>query len=191
MKIAVTGGIGSGKSTLCDLIKARGYPVFSCDEIYAQLCTETSFLAALDGRFPGCVKNGALDRAYLSRLVFGDESARRALNALSHPHIMRQLIYKMQPHKVAFAEVPLLFESGTVQSFDMVLVVLRDTEKRVEAVMARSGLSADEIALRMARQFPYPSDRASYPANCILLQNNGTLRDLEISLQDAFISLGL
>lgn len=191
MKIAVTGGIGSGKSTLCRLLKTKNFPVFSCDEIYLSLCSEPEFLGELNAHFQGCVKNGALDRAYLSQLVFHSEAARQELNALSHPKIMARLFEKMQHHALAFAEVPLLFECGTSNLFDKVFVVLREKKQRIHSVMLRSGLSAEEISLRMARQFAYPITPSSYPKNCILLQNNGSVQDLDAALQNTLHTLGI
>ena len=70
-KIAVTGGIGSGKSTVCELLKQAGYPVFSCDEIYSQMLDEPDFTAAMEILFPGCVTNGAVDKATLFNRQLG------------------------------------------------------------------------------------------------------------------------
>lgn len=188
-KIVITGGIGSGKSAAGKILQDLGYPVFSCDEIYAGLCKEREFLELLGAHFPGCVEGGVLRREVLSRIVFENETARQTINALSHPLIMARLFEKMRPFPLSFAEVPLLFETHSEREFDRVLVILRETERRIEAVRARSGLSRAEILSRMARQFDYSQPRESYPENCVLLENNSSLADLKNSLLKALKDL--
>ncbi len=178
-KIAVTGGIGSGKSTVLALLRDLRYPVFSCDEIYRELCSEPQMLALLEGRFPGCVKEGRLDRKVLSAMTFGDAAALNALNALTHPRIMERLLAKMEPYSLSFAEVPLLFEGGYEGMFDGVIAVLRDKDARVSSVAARDGLSEEEILLRMARQYDY----TRLPPGCGVLYNNGDEAALRESLR--------
>ncbi len=185
-KIAITGGIGSGKSTVAALLKKWGYPVFSCDEIYRELTEEAEFLRGIAELFPGCVRGGTLDRAHLSKIVFSDDKAREALNAYSHPRVMERLLARMPACGRSFAEVPLLFENGYERLFRAVIVVLRERAARIEAVKARSGLSEEEILARMNGQFDY----AKTPANCFLLCNDGTISDLEKSLKDLLQKLG-
>lgn len=177
-RIAVTGGIGSGKSAVLSMLKERGYPVFSCDGIYAELSGEEGYLSALAELFPGCVKEWGLDRAALSARVFSDESERKKLNALSHPLIMERLIARMRPFALSFAEVPLLFEEGYETLFDGTIVVLRERSARVRAVMERNGLSEEETLARIARQYDY----SVLPEGCYPLVNDGSLADLSEKL---------
>lgn len=186
-KIALTGGIGSGKSTAAALLRAWGYPVLSCDEIYAELCQEESFLRELKLLFPDCVKEDGLDRPTLSRTVFSDEAALGRLNGFTHPRIMERLLARMQSFPLSFAEVPLLFEEGYQNMFDGVLVVLRGKRARIEGVKARSGLSEEEILARMERQFDY----AALPKGCVAIRNDGTLLELEDELRRALKALGV
>ena len=90
-KIAVTGGIGSGKSYICELIAKRGYPVFSCDEINRALWSDEAYRKELADRFPACTVGGVIDKTLLAKAVFSDEAALRALNEIAHPRIMRLL----------------------------------------------------------------------------------------------------
>lgn len=172
-KIAVTGGIGSGKSAVLASIGAHGYPVFSCDEIYRELCSEKEFLQALGERFPGCVKGGKLDRTALADLIFHDRSEREKLNSFTHPRIMERLFARMEEHPLSFAEVPLLFESGNADRFDAVIAVMRDRDARLGAAIGR-GLSESEALARMASQ----RDWELPPPNVLILENNGTLETL-------------
>ena len=175
-KIAITGGIGSGKSAVSEILRKKGQPVFSCDEIYAELCGEEKFLKELNGIFPGCVKDGKLDRKTLSKIVFLNEAEHEKLNSFTHPHISARLMEKMSVYPIAFAEVPLLFESGLENQFDAVIVVMREKSTRIASVKARDGLTEEEIRLRMSRQFDYDTLPEK---NCYIIENNGSLADLE------------
>lgn len=179
-RIAITGGIGSGKSAVLEILRKKGYPAFSCDEIYAELCGEQEYLDQLSFLFPDCVKEGAFDRRTLSKKVFSDEKARGKLNALSHPLIMKRLLDRMAESPLAFAEVPLLFESRSEMLFDGVIVVMREKSARIEGVKKRSGLSEKEILMRMARQFDYKN----VPENCFIIKNDGTLSALEAKIEE-------
>ena len=178
-KIAITGGIGSGKSAVSQIIKQAGYPVLSCDEIYKNLSFDREYLDKLQKLFPGCVQDGKLLRRALSEKVFGDNNALKALNALSHPLIMARLEQEMEKFPIAFAEVPLLFEGGYQMQFDEVIVVLREMRLRIESVKARDNLTEDEILSRIRQQFDYNK----LPENCLVIENNGTLSDLKESTQ--------
>ena len=170
-KIAVTGGIGSGKSAVCRILKERGYPVFSCDEINRTLLSEKSYLDGLCALFPACVKDGKLNKAALSALVFSDKEALKTLNAYAHPRISERLRREMEgTEKTCFAEVPLLFESGMTKQFDGAIVVLRNKEERIRAVVARDGLTAEQAKARMKQQFDYD---CPLPDGCLAIENDG------------------
>lgn len=170
-KIAITGGIGSGKSAVCRILKERGYPVFSCDEINRTLLSEKSYLDGLCALFPACVKDGKLNKAALSALVFSDKEALKTLNAYAHPRISERLRRDMEgAEKTCFAEVPLLFESGMTKRFDGAIVVLRNKEERIRAVVARDGLTAEQAEARMKQQFDYDGP---LPDGCLAIENDG------------------
>lgn len=183
-KIAITGGIGSGKSTVAALLERRGYPVFSCDKIYAELLQEADFVALLAKHFPACVREGTVDRKKLSATVFSDERARAELNAVSHPVIMERLFSRMEKYPLSFAEVPLLFEGGYEKQFDGVIAVMREGEARLSAAMTRDGLTREEALLRMNGQ----RDWSAPPDGCFTICNDGSLEDLERQL-DAFLKV--
>lgn len=172
-KIAVTGGIGSGKSYVCALLREMGYPVFSCDEINRRLWRDQSYRAELAARFPDCVQGGEIGRELLAKKVFSDRTALEKLNAFSHPRIMRALIAEMnRADGVSFAEVPLLFEGGYEPLFDGVIAVRRPAEARIWAVMERDGLSRAQVQARMRKQFP--PERLE-EKSCLILENEGNV----------------
>lgn len=156
MKIAVTGGIGSGKSTVLKAFKEMGYPCFSCDEIYNAVFESADYKNSLV-RALGCdiLTDGRLDRKKISAIVFSDKNKLAALNAAAHPLIMERLYSEMDKYPLSFAEVPLLFESGRQDDFNKVIIVYRDKNARILSVMARDGCTRYEAERRIACQANY------------------------------------
>ena len=188
-KIAVTGGLGSGKSAFCAVLRKMGFPVFSCDEINRELWTDEAYRHALADAFPDCLTNGAVDRTKLSAKVFSDERARDALNALSHPQIMHRLIGRMEACSgPVFAEVPLLYEGGYEGLFDAVIALHRDKEARIAAVKTRDGLSADQALARMRGQF---DPERLVQKRCLIVENDGGLDALSEKAAEALRTLGI
>lgn len=186
-KIAITGGIGSGKSAVCRILKERGYPVFSCDEINRTLLSEKSYLDGLCALFPTCVKDGNLQKTALAALVFSDKEALETLNAYAHPRISERLQRDMDgAKKTCFAEVPLLFESGMTKQFDGAIVVLRNKEERIRAVVTRDGLTPEKAEARMKQQFDYDGP---LPDGCLVIENDGDEAALREKVDEALKAL--
>ena len=189
-RIAITGGIGSGKSAVSKIIKGIGYTVFSCDEIYKEIFTQDDYVKSVDLLFDGVVKNGVIDKKALGTLIFADEKARKKLDDLSHPKIMSSLMESMQGVEadVVFAEVPLLFECGYEQCFDEIIVVLRDKQARVDAICSRDKIDKDGALLKIQSQFDYDSPKnlpILHKNNIFLIENNSSLNDLRIQTEEA------
>lgn len=177
LKIAITGGIGSGKSTVSKFIKQRGFNVISCDDIYRELLQKDYFLKELAKLFgDGVVSNGKLNRNYLSEIVFSDSEKLEMLNRFTHPAIMRECLACMTD-EFNFCEIPLLFENSYQNLFDNVIVVLRDREARITAIKERDGLQYKEICKRIDSQFNY--DAADF-TKYYVIHNNCNLIDLKI-----------
>ena len=185
-KFAITGGIGSGKSTVCRMLRERGYVVFSCDEIYRELRSEEAYLSRIAEIFPDCLDENGLNAPMLSARVFSDESALERLNAVAHPLVMERLMARMNELPLSFAEVPLLFEGGFEALFDGVLALRREKKVRIAAVRARDGLTEAEILARMARQF---DEWLLSQKNCIVLENDGDEKVLSRKLDLALRTL--
>lgn len=156
-KIAITGGIGSGKSTVLQLLKEMGYPVFSCDELYREVIRSQSYIQKITGVFPNVIENGEINRKKLAAEVFSDEKKRKTLNSIAHPLIMQQLMKEMDAaeNEFVFAEVPLLFEGNYEGLFDAVIVVQRKIEDRIRFICLRDGLTEQQAKERIASQFDY------------------------------------
>ncbi|MCD8295718.1 MAG: dephospho-CoA kinase [Clostridia bacterium] len=177
MKVAVTGGIGSGKTALCNFIEKEGTTVFSCDKIYGEMLeSDEDFRNRILTAFPAAkAEDGSVDRKALSAIVFEDKRKRAVLDGITHPMIMKELMRRMDNVIISFAEVPLLFEAGYEKSFDTVIVLMRDEEERIRAVMDRSGLTYNEAKARVRAQANYEKLAL---AKYYVVYNNGTMDDL-------------
>lgn len=175
-KIAITGGIGSGKSTVAEIISREGYPVFSCDEIYNELLCRREFLNKIAQEFEGVLNpDGTLDRVKLSEKVFNNKAELEKLNAITHPAIMEEVFTRSEKYKISFTEVPLLFESGLENYFDGTIVVLRKFEDRITSVSKRDGIDPNSVILRINSQFNY--DNCNF-AKYYVIHNDGNFDDL-------------
>ncbi len=191
-RIAVTGGIGSGKSTVIDIIRKKGYPVFSCDIIYAQLLQEKEYIEKLQNLFPETVIKGQIDKTRLSRIIFNDSLSRKKLNDLAHPIIMQRLCEKMDENNspYTFAEVPLLFEGNFQKDFDGVIVVLRELPQRVEAIMARDKVDEETAYAKIKTQFNYDApenEKVLKSENIFCISNNQKAECLEKCIDSALL----
>ena len=182
-RIAITGGIGSGKSTVLTILKEKGYPVFSCDEIYKKVITDKEYIRQVGLIFPGVIKNGEIDRKILAEIVFSDDENRKKLEAIAHPLIMSEVNKEISllNNDISFVEVPLLFEGGYISFFDGIIVVKRNKDLRIEAVRKRDNLEKNAIEKRISSQFDYDSVKNE----CILknkkikiIMNDSSIEDL-------------
>ena len=156
LKIAITGGIGSGKTEVCSYIRSAGFPVFSCDEIYAELLNKGIFDSDLKKCFGEHIfEDGKLNKNKLAGIVFENQEELEKLNKLTHNKILDCAFEKMKAYKLSFLEVPLLFENGFEELFDDIIVVLRSTEDRIQSIVKRSRISTEEAILRIKSQFNY------------------------------------
>lgn len=161
MRVALTGGIATGKSVVARGLRDHGFPVIDTDQVARDVVAPgTDGLAAVVARFGTSVVrgDGGLDRAALGRVVFGDATARRDLEALLHPRIRREVdrFFAALPPEggPGIAEIPLAYEAGWGATFEVVVVVACHPATQRQRLMARDRLSADDAALRLAAQWP-------------------------------------
>jgi dephospho-CoA kinase len=183
LRIGLTGGIGSGKSTVSALLAARGAVVVDADRIAREVVEPgTPGLAAVAEAFGDGVltADGALDRPALAAVVFADPEARRRLDGIVHPLVRRragelELAARGDAEDaVVVHDVPLLVETGQASSYDLVLVVQADPATRVERLVAR-GLTADDARARIAAQ---ATDEQRRAVADVVLDNDGTPEQL-------------
>lgn len=189
IKIAVTGGIGSGKSTVCSILKSRGYAVYSCDEVYKLVLQDSSTIKELAAEFGNAIvnDNGTLNRSALSALVFAEEEKLKRLNEITHPKIFEKMFSLSKGDEgVVFYEVPVLFEGGYQVLFDDVLVILRDENVRIGSVTLRDGLTENEVKNRLNKQFNYNnSDLSKY----YVIHNDKDIVNLNNKIDDFLVFL--
>ncbi len=158
VKIAVTGGIGSGKSFVINLIEKLGYPTVSCDCVYAELLSEEKFVLEVckEIRVEPLYVNGkaVLNKKLVSEKVFLDKSMLNKLNSLTHKAIFDRL-FSLSFEGLAFYEVPLLFEGNYQDKFDYIFVVMRDIDERIASAMKRDNCTKEEVERKIKNQFDY------------------------------------
>jgi dephospho-CoA kinase len=180
MRVGLTGGVGSGKSTVARLLAGHGAVVIDADAIAREVVEPgTAGLAAVVEEFGAEVltADGALDRPKLAAVVFADEAKRARLNAIVHPLVGRrtaELMAAAPPDAVVVYDVPLLVESDLAGGFDLVVVVEASVETRL-ARLAGRGMAEADARERMAAQATDDQRRAVAD---VVVDNNGGLEEL-------------
>ncbi len=173
--VGLTGGIGTGKSRVAELLRELGAAIECSDLIVRELQQPGGeVLAAIVAEFGSEMRlpSGELDRAKLGERVFNDDPARLRLGNLIHPAVYRELLRRMEAHRAASVpvivlDIPLLLEgrrsgrgSGALLPFDVIVVVYADEATQLERVQARDGLSREEALARIGSQVPIEEKRA-------------------------------
>lgn len=179
MRVGLSGGVGSGKSTVARLLAERGAIVIDADAVAREVVASgTPGLAAVVERFgPGVLRDGHLDRAALAAIVFRDVTARRDLEAITHPLIrarVEQLAAAAPPDAVVVNDTPLLVEVGDRAGLDLVVIVLAAEATRV-ARLAGRGMAGADARARIAAQ---ASDEQRRAFADVLIDNDGTMAEL-------------
>ena len=155
-KIGVTGGIGSGKSTVCELLRDRGVAVYDSDSRAKQLMAESDALREqLIAAFGAeCYNAEGLNRAFLASKVFGNEEALQQLNSIVHPAVRAdfQTWAERQQSPYVVLESAILFEAGFESEVDATLAVMAPMPMRLERTMARDGVDKESVMRRMEHQ---------------------------------------
>jgi dephospho-CoA kinase len=180
LRIGLTGGIGSGKSTVSALLAERGAVIVDADRIAREVVEPgTPGLAQVVDAFGPAVlaADGSLDRPALAAVVFSDPEARARLDGIVHPLVRAraaELIADVPEGSVVVNDVPLLVETGQAASYDLVLVVEADPAARLSRLVQR-GLTAEDARARMASQ---ASDEQRRAVADVVLDNSGTPEQL-------------
>ena len=162
IKVGITGGIGSGKTTVCEIFERLGVPVYYADK-------QAKYLMETDKKLREAIRQlfgdeafdaeNNLNRAFIAGIVFKDEEKLLALNALVHPAVKADydswnaiLVRKEYPYSLK--EVALLVESGSYKDLDKLIVVSAPLEDRIKRVMARDNISEEQVKARIDAQLP-------------------------------------
>lgn len=160
LKVGITGGIGSGKSTVARIFSVLGIPVYYADMASRKLMNEDpDVIAAITGHFgPESYRDKMLNRAHISSLVFRDPDKLALLNRLTHPATIRHANEWMLRHEregivpYVLKEAALIFESGSAAHLDFVIGVSAPLPLRIHRIMQRDSISREEVLMRIDRQ---------------------------------------
>jgi len=194
-RIALTGGIATGKSHVRADFERLGVPTVDADVLARQVVTPGSpALTAIVERFGPDILDGtrALDRRKLGAIVFADPAARRDLEHIVHPAVRGATdawfaSLDATRHPFAIADIPLLFETGRERDFDLTITTACDPATQLRRLMARDGLSEEEARQRLAAQMPTEEKvrRADY-----VIRTDGTAEETNRQVRDVLNELG-
>jgi dephospho-CoA kinase len=160
-KVALTGGIATGKSYVANRLREAGIPIVDADVLARDVVAPGSpALAAIRKRFgPDAVRrDGTMDRVRVGQIVFKDKRARLDLEAIIHPAVIKAIneFFSALPKRTPFAvaDIPLVFETGRDKEFDAIVVVACPREMQLERMMARNQLSREDAERRLNAQLP-------------------------------------
>lgn len=159
LRIGVTGGIGSGKSTICRIFKLLGIPVFEADREAKRLMNENPELKSQIIEAFGkniYLENGELNRPRLAHIIFNNAEALSTINNLVHPAVRHEFDRwtRQQNSPYVIQEAAILFESGSYKTMNYTLLVTAPVEMRIKRVMQRDGVSREEVLARIDKQWP-------------------------------------
>jgi dephospho-CoA kinase len=189
-KIALTGGIATGKSYVANRLKEAGVPIVDADALAREVVTPGSpALAAIRKRFgPDAVRrDGTMDRVRIAQVVFKDKRARLDLEAIIHPAVIKAIndFFNALPKRTPFAvaDIPLVYETNREKEFDAVIVVACPREMQLQRLMERNQLSKEDAERRLAAQLPIDAKvkKATY-----VIKNDGSFDETNAQV-DALI----
>ncbi len=182
IKVAVTGSIGSGKSTFCRLLEEKGYTVVNVDELSkALLITDKSIREKIIKAFGEKSYVGKNpDKKYLAEKVFSNPASVLKINSIVHPAVKKELTTQMEKlfssRKIVFAEAALIYEADMEQMFDYIVLITAGDQVRMKRKMAADNYSEQQFKLRNLNQIP---DEEKKKRADFIFENNGSVKDLE------------
>lgn len=176
LRVGITGGIGSGKTTVCQIFQLLGVPVFNADhEAKALMVKDEILINQIRQNFgkESYAANGALNRKHISDLVFNDPERLKLLNSFVHPAVFRAMDEWVLGQKSVYVlkEAALLFETNSYLQNDFNILVSASEDVRIARVMKRDGLSKEKVVERMQNQMP---DAEKKQKSDYIIDNNDT-----------------
>lgn len=182
MRYAITGSIGTGKSTVCDILKQMGYKVYDADKIVHELYKEPAIISHIAFMFPDVVVNNKIDNKKLANIIFNDEYKKHELENYIHP-LVKEKMLKMND---CFIEVPLLFESKMENIFDKVITVYCDLDIQVNRIIQRNNIKEVD-ALKIIRNQMDIKEKVK--RSDFVIDNNGDINNVIKQVSDILLKL--
>lgn len=185
--IGLTGGIGSGKTTIAQWFQEKGIPVYNSDFEAKKLMNENEDLIQQLIELFGdeTYKNGEYNRSYVASKVFNDKELLNQLNAIVHPAVFKHFDEWLDNQNSSFVvkEAAILFESGSYKDCDYIISVIADEEIRIDRVAKRDQLNEDQIRNRMKSQW---TDQQRIEKSDFIIENNKDLKALKLEFEKVF-----
>ena len=159
IKVGITGGIGVGKTYICNILKKMGYSIFSSDQVSKKLVYENTFVRDQIKFFFGedIIENEKINRKKLATQVFSNKKKLKKLNEIIHPFVKKEFdkwISNRYDEKVVFKEAAILFEANSQKNLDYVVCVSAKLQDRINRVMQRDKVDSDSVEKRISMQMP-------------------------------------
>jgi dephospho-CoA kinase len=178
LTVGITGGIGSGKSYICNIFKAMGVPVFSADEEAKSIANDSAGIRNEIVNLFGnnAYKNNVLNRKYIAQIVFSNSDLLNKLNNIIHPAVELKFITwcnHYAHYDYVLKEAAILFESGSYKKLDRTIAVSAPQALRVKRILERDNISAEAIQDRMKNQ--WPADKIESLADFVIKNDDNSL----------------
>ena len=185
MILGLTGGIGTGKSTVVNMLKEKGIPVVDTDLISREVIEYPEIIEKIKLEISNEVFdfNNKLDRKKMSEIVFENQEKLKKLNKIMHPEILKKMWDEVEElkknHKIIVVDVPLLFEINMEKEVDKILLIYASKEIQLKRIMERDGRTREEAVKIISSQMPLYKKREK---SDYIIQNNDSLEKLEKNL---------
>ncbi len=181
-KIGITGDIASGKSTVSDYLKSKGFKIIDADKIAREVVDIPEIAIKINETFPGVYEYGKLDRKKLGKIVFSDKKKMKKLEDITHPQIRNIILEELySSDDTVFLDAPLLYEGGYENYLDVVIYILSDEKIRLDRIVKRDNISLEEAKNRI-RAFTY--NREEKISKSYVIENNSVKGNLIKSVDE-------
>ena len=186
LKVAITGNIGSGKSTVEEIIHSKGFRVVDTDKIAHRVLAKSDTVRKMFAQ-DDILTDGEIDRKKLGAIVFNDKKKLELLELIIHPQVVSELLKIFQGEEdIIFVSVPQLFEAGFEDMFDKIIYVFADEDLRIQRIMERNGFSCEEALKRVSSQIP---DSEKTGLCDFVVNNNSDISELKTQIDEVLSNI--